>query len=87
MSIKAYAPEAGFVWNPLAQWPRNAACFCGSGLKFKGCHRDRIPQTVPSERGRALYTAMAQGEKGLEVIRGYFVAKYPLPNRRQPGQP
>jgi hypothetical protein len=32
-----YRPDRGNAWNPLKRYPRNAACFCGSGEKHKKC--------------------------------------------------
>lgn len=32
-----YLPEPGFKWNPVLKYPKNEACYCGSGVKFKKC--------------------------------------------------
>lgn len=39
-----YRPTAGNTWNRLRDFPRNEACFCGSGQKFKKCH---LPRLIP----------------------------------------
>src|ERR1700722_159470 len=36
-------------WNPLLRYPRNALCFCGSGLKSKKCCLPKIPMTIPTK--------------------------------------
>jgi len=40
------ALKGGYEWNHVRNYPRNLACFCGSGKKFKHCHRDLIPNQV-----------------------------------------
>lgn len=32
--------------NPLSKYPRNLACFCGSGKKFKKCHLYLVPKYI-----------------------------------------
>ncbi len=34
---KGYKPLNGFQWNPLLKYPRNQACYCHSGKKYKKC--------------------------------------------------
>lgn len=41
-----YFPTGGNTWNRLRDFPRNEACFCGSGLKFKKCHATRLTACV-----------------------------------------
>lgn len=44
---QVYVTKPGFVWNPLLRYPRNEPCPCGSGMKFKKCHLDQLPQAIP----------------------------------------
>jgi uncharacterized protein YecA (UPF0149 family) len=32
-----YKPKRGHDWNPMLKYPRNEACYCGSGVKAKKC--------------------------------------------------
>lgn len=41
------APKPGFDWNPLAKFPRNQKCFCGSSLKFKRCCAENVKPVCP----------------------------------------
>jgi hypothetical protein len=43
------APMPGFQWNPLLTLPRNRACPCLSGKKFKVCCLGRLPKVVPEK--------------------------------------
>lgn len=45
--VHSFAPRPGFVRNPLLSHPPNAACFCGSGEKWKKCCRKLMPLYVP----------------------------------------
>lgn len=42
-------PTDGFVRNPLRELPRNMACPCGSGKKFKKCCLDVTRLYIPRE--------------------------------------
>jgi len=44
----------GSVWNPILKYPRNHICFCGSRIKFKDCHLEKTPKTVPSHLERTI---------------------------------
>jgi hypothetical protein len=44
---RAFKPNEGMVWNELRSYPRNAACVCGSGKKFKICCLHTIPDAIP----------------------------------------
>lgn len=47
-------PAPGWVWNPLLRYPRNRACYCGSGVKFKKCHYSREVRVVQVEKANFL---------------------------------
>lgn len=36
----------GFAWNPMKAWPRNEACFCLSGIKFKKCCMPNLRECI-----------------------------------------
>lgn len=38
--------KPGYVYNPWRKWPRNLACVCGSGLKFKVCHANNLSHAI-----------------------------------------
>ena len=44
----SYKPKPGYTWNPFRKYPQNLPCYCGSGKKFKKCHRDVLPVCVKS---------------------------------------
>ena len=37
------------VPNPLMTFHKDSLCLCGSGKKFKLCHRPRLPRMVTKE--------------------------------------
>ncbi len=42
-----FLPEDGLTaWNPMKAWPRNEACFCMSGKKFKKCCAPNLRETI-----------------------------------------
>lgn len=45
----AFALKPGYSWNPLLKIPRNMACPCKSGKKFKACHLDKLPRAIPTK--------------------------------------
>ena len=44
-----YMPKHGAGFNPLLKYPRNNACFCGSGRKFKSGCLPALPKCVPEK--------------------------------------
>lgn len=42
-------PAKHLTHNPLIKFPRNHACFCGSGKKFKHCCAKTCPRYVPKD--------------------------------------
>ncbi len=48
-----YTPKQGYEWNPARGLPRNEPCPCGSGVKFKKCHRNLISETLPTREHQA----------------------------------
>lgn len=47
-----YTPNPGTEWNPLLGYGRNEPCPCDSGKKFKNCHLDSQPSTLPIDEAR-----------------------------------
>lgn len=45
--MQVYRPKEGFVANPYLRLPRNMACPCSSGKKFKHCCLPQMPRFVP----------------------------------------
>lgn len=43
--VKSWRPNEGRSWSPLLNFPRNDKCFCGSGIKFKKCHLNKLART------------------------------------------
>lgn len=43
---RAYILKPGFAYNPWLKWPRNLACVCGSGDKFKHCHDGKLSHAI-----------------------------------------
>ncbi len=62
MKVRASVPKKGWVWNPLKGLPRNLACPCGSGQKFKKCclalTNDCIPEDALPAYHRTLELAL-----------------------------
>jgi hypothetical protein len=52
--VMAYRPTKGNTWNRLRDFPRNEACFCGSGQKFKRCHAKRLLPCVTLEAAKKI---------------------------------
>lgn len=51
-------PNDGYAWNPLLKVERNAKCPCGSGVKFKRCHLDKLPKAVTEKQAEVYEKAM-----------------------------
>lgn len=56
------APMPGFVWNPLRKLPKNMACPCLSGKKFKACCLPKLQPAVPIEVAETYKNQIASGE-------------------------
>ena len=56
-----FIPPADLV--PQRTMPRNEPCWCGSGKKWKRCHRDRESQQ-PIEHGQQLHQMYGEFQKG-----------------------
>ncbi len=52
--------DPGNAWNPLVGFPRNAACFCGSGSKAKRCCLPRVAEFCSSKKAAELKRLMPQ---------------------------
>lgn len=63
MGVK-WKPIDGMVWSPLMRYPMNAKCFCGSGKKFKKCHKDQVKMACKPEEAEQLkkYVDMIKAE-------------------------
>lgn len=55
---RSLIPKDGYTWNPLSRIERNAPCPCGSGLKFKRCHIDKLPRVVSDKQADTYKKAM-----------------------------
>ena len=55
----------GFMWNPLLRTPRNVPCPCGSGIKFKKCHLNKLSPAIPTpdKMKEIIAEATARAEK------------------------
>ncbi len=51
---QAFIPKPGHVWSPLIRYPKNAKCFCGSGVKFKRCHYGNMKMAVLPDEAEQL---------------------------------
>lgn len=49
-----YRPDVGNAWNPLKGYPRNAACFCGSGDKHKKCCAPMVQEYCTAKKAAEL---------------------------------
>ncbi len=58
-----YALKPGFAWNPLADYERNKACFCGSMKKFKKCCWSTTSPTIPEKYLKPVQEALRVGRK------------------------
>ena len=58
---------AGYAWNPIRDWPRNAQCICGSGKKFKKCHAPKIPMVCKADEVKDLRLLVNLVKDGNEV--------------------
>ena len=66
-----FQPKQGHVRNPLADWPRNAPCWCKSGKKAKKCCLPEVALTaVPKDQAKDLKRAVVLATKLQEVNRG-----------------
>lgn len=68
-----YAPKDGYVFNPLKAWPRNEACWCGSGLKAKKCCLMTTPATMTAKAALGIRRLMDMGVLGRGLVRQAFV--------------
>lgn len=63
------APE-GYQLNPLLDWPKEAACFCGrSPLTVAECCSGVVVPFMRVQNAALVLREMAKGEEGLENIR------------------
>jgi hypothetical protein len=46
-SVEPRHTKIPHTFNPMEGYPRNAKCFCGSGIKFKKCCADSLRSEVP----------------------------------------
>lgn len=46
INVNEVDPKNEPVPNPFNQWPNNLSCYCGSGKKFKRCHRADMPKHI-----------------------------------------
>lgn len=53
---------AGYSWNPLRSLPRNLPCPCGSGVKFKRCHLDKMPDAIPTKMAKEYKAALESAD-------------------------
>jgi len=53
-------PDKGFTYNPAMKFPPNQKCFCGSGMKFKKCHKLSMPEIISLEESEKIIVAMKQ---------------------------
>ena len=51
---RSLGPDLGMAWNPMRDYPRNMACFCLSGKKFKNCCISKLEDCIPAENVKAL---------------------------------
>ncbi len=49
-----HSPAAGFVWNPMRSYPVNSPCLCGSGKKYKKCHRGQMAECVTPKEAKSI---------------------------------
>ena len=75
LTASAWLPKGGFVWNPLAKWPVNEACWCGSGQKAKRCHLPKLLACVTEETAKPVTKLMSKGAFGRDLLRQAFAAK------------
>lgn len=54
----AWRLKEGYAHNPLLKFPRNAKCFCGSGLKFKKCHLAGLSRACTKAQAKEAEAAM-----------------------------
>ena len=63
--------KPGYSWNPSLNWPPNKACLCGSGIKFKKCHKNKISPVIETARLKetieALRTIELAQEQGVTL--------------------
>lgn len=55
-----FKPKDGYAFNPLRDYPRNEACFCGSLKKFKKCHDGKLPMCCTVKSAHEIRQFMAQ---------------------------
>lgn len=77
-------PNPGFDWNPLHELPRNRACPCRSGEKFKKCCLPKLPPIVPEKIAETYRTQMKQRNlifvtKGNEEFLKAQIPEMPIP--------
>lgn len=56
----AIRPRPGYTWNPLRTLPRNNACPCRSGKKFKACCLNSLAPVVTEEDAANIRVQMAK---------------------------
>ena len=64
---QALVPNKGTVWNPLRNYPRNMACFCGSAKKAKACCLPKLSPTIAESRAKAAEHLVHLAKQGKSV--------------------
>lgn len=67
--LKGYAPEKTHTWNPFKKYPHNLACYCGSGKKFKKCHANNIPETIPKVQEKEVKAYLERMVKYVSLLK------------------
>lgn len=62
--------KEGFAWNPLKSWPRNEACFCLSGKKFKKCCGPNLRECVAVDEAPKLQSLVDQMKLIKDIKKG-----------------
>jgi hypothetical protein len=63
-------PAKGFMWNPIREFPRNDPCPCGSGKKFKKCHRLLMADIIPTQEYLDQQRKQKEEKDGTQGIQG-----------------
>jgi hypothetical protein len=82
-SRRCYRVDPGNSWNPLKHYPKNATCWCSSGIKAKRCCLPTTPQFVSVKQAATLAQFVKYVEAGGTERLKIQEFNAPLPEARE----
>lgn len=82
---KVWVLRDGMEWNPMARFPRNNPCFCGSDKKAKKCCLDHVSEVCTQKQAdeiRANWEELCNGTVKMKLQGGPMDQKFDQPTTK-----